>query len=73
MPDDDFPDDLFPNAEIPLEAQIKCVQREIEFRKRVYARRISKGRMNPTFANQQIELMGAVLKTLEGLRCTPTK
>lgn len=65
---DDIPDDLFPNAEIPLEAQIKCVQREIEFRKRVYARRISKGRMSPTFANQQVELMQSVLKTLEGLR-----
>ena len=65
---DDFPEDLFPNAEIPLEAQIKGVQREITFRKRVYAKRISRGRMSPTFANQQIELMQAVLKTLEGLR-----
>ncbi len=68
MVTDDFPDDLFPNAEIPLEAQIKCVQREITFRKRVYARRISMGRMSPIFANQQVELMQSVLKTLEGLR-----
>jgi len=65
---DDLPDDLFPLAEIPLEAQIKCVQREITFRNRVYARRISMGRMNEVFADQQIKLMEAVLKTLQELR-----
>ena len=65
---DDIPNDLFPQAEIPLEAQIKCVQREIKFRERVYARRVSMGRMSETFADQQIELMKAVLKTLEELR-----
>lgn len=65
---DDFPEDLFPQAEIPLEAQIKCVEREITFRKRVYARRISRGRMSEVFADQQIELMQAVLETLVGLR-----
>jgi hypothetical protein len=67
MPDD-FPDDMFPQAEIPLEAQIKCVEREITFRRRVYARRISAGRMSEVFADQQIKLMEAVLKTLKGLR-----
>ncbi len=65
---DDIPDDLFPLAEIPLEAQIKCVQREITFRKRVYARRVSMGRMSSIFADQQIRLMEAVLKTLQELR-----
>ena len=68
MVTDDIPDDLFPGAEIPLEAQIKCVQREITFRKRVYARRISNGRMSEIFADQQIKLMEAVLETLKGLR-----
>lgn len=67
MPDD-FPDDMFPQAEIPLEAQIKCVEREITFRRRVYARRISAGRMSEVFADQQIKLMEAVLETLKGLR-----
>ena len=61
-------DDLFPEAEIPLEAQIKCVEREITFRKRVYARRVSEGRMSETFADQQMKLMTAVLKTLTELR-----
>lgn len=65
---DDFPDDLFPGSEIPLEAQIKCVEREITYRKRVYARRISLGRMSEVFADQQIKLMTAVLKTLTELR-----
>jgi len=64
----DIPDDLFPRSEIPLEAQIKCVEREITFRKRVYARRVSMGRMSEVFADQQIQLMEAVLETLKGLR-----
>jgi predicted nucleotidyltransferase len=64
----DLLDDLFPQAEIPLEAQIKCVQREITFRRRVYARRVSQGRMSEVFADQQIRLMKAVLKTLQELR-----
>ncbi len=68
MKKDDFPNDLFPQAEVPIDAQIKCVQREIKFRDRVYARRVSMGRMSETFADQQIELMKAVLKTLEGVR-----
>lgn len=63
-----MPDDLFPQAEIPLEAQIKCVDREITFRRRVYARRVSMGRMSEVFADQQIALMKAVLKTLKELR-----
>ncbi len=65
---DDFPADMFPEAEVPLEPQIKCVQREITFRRRVYARRISNGRMSEVFADQQIKLMEAVLKTLKELR-----
>lgn len=68
MSTNDIPEDLFPQAEIPLEAQIKCVQREITFRKRVYARRVSLGRMSEVFADQQIKLMNAVLETLIDLR-----
>jgi len=65
---EDFPGDLFPQAEIPLEAQIKCVERELTYRRRVYARRISAGRMSEIFADQQMKLMQAVLETLKGLR-----
>jgi len=67
---DDFPKDMFPEAEIPLPAQIKGVEREIKFRKRVYARRISQGRMSHVFADQQIQLMEAVLDTLKDLDYT---
>lgn len=63
-----LPDDLFPQAEISLEPQIKCVEREIKYRRRVYARRISLGRMSEVFADQQLKLMEAVLETLKGLR-----
>lgn len=63
-----LPDDLFPQAEIPMEAQVKCVEREIKYRRRVYARRISLGRMSEVFADQQLKLMEAVLETLKGLR-----
>ena len=62
-----MPDDLFPKGEIPLESQIKCVEREIKFRKRVYERRISLGKMSRIFASRQIALMEAVLKTLTEL------
>jgi len=64
---DDFPNDLFPDAEIPLKAQIECVEREIKFRNRVYARRVSSGHMTKLFAKRQIRLMEAVLKTLKEL------
>ena len=64
----ELPDDLFPQAEIPMEAQVKCVEREIKYRRRVYARRISLGRMSEVFADQQLKLMEAVLKTLQELR-----
>lgn len=65
---DDFPDDLFPKARIPLKAQIECVEREIKFRRRVYARRVFKGTMSQDFSNQQIKLMESVLRTLQQLK-----
>ena len=65
---EDFPQDLFPGAAIPLEAQIKCVEREIRQRRRVFGRRVSLGRMSEIFADQQIRTMEAVLETLKGLR-----
>lgn len=64
---DDFPKDMFPDAEVPLPAQIKGIEREIKLRKRVYARRVSQGRMSQVFADQQIRLMESVLKTLKQL------
>ena len=48
-----------------IQAQISCVKRELAMRERVYARRISEGKMTLTQSNEQMALMQAVLATLE--------
>lgn len=53
---------------ITIEAQIECVQREINMRERVYPRRVADGKMTQALAAEQLELMRAVLTTLQGLR-----
>lgn len=61
---------LFPmdgTLPIPISAQIACVEREIGFRVRVYARRVSEGKMNQTKADAEIAAMRAVLETLKGI------
>jgi hypothetical protein len=60
--------DLFPDAPIPLEAQIACVEREIVMRRRVYPEWIAKRRMTGERAQAEIRAMSAVLKTLRELR-----
>ena len=47
-----------------LEAMLRCVQREIEMRERVYPRRVSAGQMNEFQKNWELNCMRAVLKTL---------
>jgi len=47
-----------------IDAQIKCVQREIEMRERVYPPRVTSGRMNEHHARHEITCMKAVLQTL---------
>ena len=49
---------------IGIQAQIKCVEREIGFRIRVYARRVNDGKMTLMQSNDEIALMRAVLETL---------
>lgn len=44
--------------------QILCVEREIKFRVRVYARRIAEGKMTKDFAERECNTMRAVLATL---------
>lgn len=55
-----------PNT-VPLDLQIRCVQREIGLRHKVYPNRISTGRMKPAQAKAEIEAMEAVLDTLQTL------
>ena len=60
--------DLFPDAEIPLAAQIECVEREIRMRQRVYARRVDQRQMTQKQSDKELGLMIAVLKTLKKLQ-----
>lgn len=57
--------DLLP---VTLDDQILEVKREIEMRKQVYGRRVQNGTMNRRKADFQIDVMRAVLATLEKVR-----
>lgn len=52
---------------ITLERQIKCVNREIGFRKRCYPRWVEMGRMKREDADREIMEMESVKRTLEAL------
>lgn len=51
-----------------LDEQIKCVKREIEYRKRLYPVWVQNGKMDQIQANYQIEGMECVLNSLQVLR-----
>lgn len=53
---------------IPIEQQIRCVEREIRMRERVYPRWTAAGKMKPENAEYEIEAMRAVLRTLQAER-----
>jgi hypothetical protein len=57
--------ELFP---IPLAEQIKCVERELGFRRRVYPRRVAALNMTQAKADEEIGRMTAVLDTLIWVR-----
>ncbi len=48
-----------------LDDQIRCVQREIAMRRRVFPKRVAQEAMKSEEADWQIECMEAVLATLE--------
>ncbi len=55
---------------IPVAEQIRCVEREIRMRKRVYPRRVMRWAMRAETARQEIAAMEAVAESLreyEGL------
>lgn len=52
---------------ITAEDKLKCVQRELMMRRRVYERRIADGEMSRDFANEQIEVMQAIVADYEKL------
>ena len=53
---------------VPLWDQIAEVKREIEQRKRVYARLIDNGKLGKAEAERRMLTMAAVLQTLEEVR-----
>ena len=50
-----------------IQEQIKCVEREIAMRKRVYPRWVAAGKMKSEAAEHEIRAMEAVLETLTSL------
>lgn len=57
-----------PGAPIPLDSQIRCVEREIRQRLRVYPRLVERGTMKRHEADYEIEAMQSVLATLKRLQ-----
>lgn len=56
-----------PRPLFPLHEQIACVRREISMRERVYPRWVDAGKMTDAKASHELEVMRAVLVTLEEL------
>jgi hypothetical protein len=50
---------------VPIDDQVKCIERELKFRARVYARRVVEQKMSKAQADREIETMQAVLATLQ--------
>ena len=60
--------DMFPDQGIDLTQQIKCVEREIAMRLKVYPRWVQRGKMQQQQATYELAAMGAVLNTLKAFR-----
>jgi len=52
---------------VPIERQVQCVERELKFRRRVYARRVVDKKMSKTQMDNELEAMEAVLATLQSI------
>jgi len=52
---------------IPIERQIKCIDRELAIRKRVYPRWVDAERMTQEDADDEIASMEAALETLKNI------
>lgn len=63
--------DLFPAAapaDVSIDDQIACVEREIRMRERVYPHWVAGRKMQQRQADRELLAMQAVLATLQGLR-----
>lgn len=52
---------------VPIARQVACVERELRYRERVYARRVAAEKMTQAKADDELEAMRAVLATLQGI------
>lgn len=57
-----------PVPAVPLSAQLECVRRELNLRRRVYPRWVQAGKMSQRLAHEQLILMEAVERTLAELQ-----
>lgn len=57
-----------PAVEITLGEQVKCLQREVNWRFRMYPKWVIAGRMTQNDADFQIAAMRAALKTLQSFQ-----
>lgn len=57
-----------PNDSVPLEQQIRCIEREVAYRERAYSHSVAAGKMTPQKYSEEVGTMRAVLLTLERLR-----
>lgn len=51
--------------DVSIDAQVRCVEREIAMRERVYPRWVQSGRMTPNKAREELVTMRAVLGSLQ--------
>jgi hypothetical protein len=51
--------------QVPIEVQVRCIEREIAMRERVYPRWVESKRMTQGKADEEMEAMRAVLATLQ--------
>ena len=61
-----------PAKPVPLAAQIRCLERELRLRERVYPRWILAGRLKQQVADAELAAMAAALATLRGLAAQQT-
>lgn len=57
--------DLWSSEKITFRDKEQCARRELDFRKRVYARRVAEGKMKQADADHEIEVMAAILSDYE--------
>lgn len=59
--------DLFPSApfEVTIDDMIKCAERELKLRRRVYPRLIADGKLSQDFADHQTIAMEAIVALLK--------